>query len=557
MDTKLVYVKTPIGDEAVRQSTRVVQRNLRMVLVQVDGKLSIAELGAKIGNVGLVEGALQELEKGGFIAPTSESISTWAESDQRVESDQFAVLSQFSTFGPKSLSPSDTADASRAGKNFSSFGKPVFPAAHSIALEPPQFQPKHETEIRFDGHKPGVSILKWTGIGLMLMLSLLFGLAAFYPYASLKPAIEASASRYLLTQVRIGDVGVTFSPWPQLKLSDIKVGESADSRIEEVRIASPLALLGSGPHRISLVEVFGADFLANRVVALPMFSLPPGSAASNISLQEIRFSQMQITIRDLALRDLTGEIRFRPDGSIEKASFQAVDRSIQFSAAPTAHGIALSIEGLGWRPAGVLLSFDSLQARGVLKKDRLLIESLDTTFLGGILKGTWLFDWSNGLVIGGDASLSRLDCRKVSAAFAPLLKLEGDLGGTLRLRAGGSDWENMWQNVEVTLNAEVTRGILHGVDLGEAARRGVGSVARSGATKFDRLHTTMTINPRQLSGQDVQMNAGMMTASGQFVAKREGQVDGELIVGIQTSASTLRVPVRVSGVLPDLVVVGK
>lgn len=38
MDPKLVFAKTPIGDEAVRQSTRVVQRNLRMVLVQVDGK---------------------------------------------------------------------------------------------------------------------------------------------------------------------------------------------------------------------------------------------------------------------------------------------------------------------------------------------------------------------------------------------------------------------------------------------------------------------------------------------------------------------------------------
>ena len=32
MDPNLVFAKTPIGDEAVRQSTRVVQRNLRMVL---------------------------------------------------------------------------------------------------------------------------------------------------------------------------------------------------------------------------------------------------------------------------------------------------------------------------------------------------------------------------------------------------------------------------------------------------------------------------------------------------------------------------------------------
>ena len=46
MDQTLVFAKTPIGDEAVRQSNRVVQRNLRMLLVQVDGKLSVAELSA-------------------------------------------------------------------------------------------------------------------------------------------------------------------------------------------------------------------------------------------------------------------------------------------------------------------------------------------------------------------------------------------------------------------------------------------------------------------------------------------------------------------------------
>jgi hypothetical protein len=69
MDLGLVYVKTPTGDEAVRQSTHVVQRNLRMVLVQVDGKLSVAEMAVKIGNVQLVEDALRKLEEGGLHCP--------------------------------------------------------------------------------------------------------------------------------------------------------------------------------------------------------------------------------------------------------------------------------------------------------------------------------------------------------------------------------------------------------------------------------------------------------------------------------------------------------
>jgi hypothetical protein len=114
----------------------------------------------------------------------------------------------------------------------------------------------------------------------------------------------------------------------------------------------------------------------------------------------------------------------------------------------------------------------------------------------------------------------------------------------------------MWKSVEATLDADIARGILHGVDLGSAARRGAGAVIRSGSTKFDRLRTNMTINAQTVSGRELKLDAGVMTASGQFVANRERQVDGNLVVEVQSSVSGLRVPVRVSGTLPELTAFG-
>src|SRR5512139_2147599 len=122
MDKNLIYAKTPIGDEAVRQSTRVVQRNLRMLLVQVDGKLTVAELGNKLGDQKMVERSLRELEEGGFIAPILEAVSVWQESKLRVDRLKAAVVSGASTLGSKSLTQIDSDGPS---SNFSSFGKPV------------------------------------------------------------------------------------------------------------------------------------------------------------------------------------------------------------------------------------------------------------------------------------------------------------------------------------------------------------------------------------------------------------------------------------------------
>ena len=133
MDQKLIFAKTPIGDEAVRQSTRVVQRNLRMILVQVDGKLTVAELGVKIGDPRLVEGALSELEEGGYIAPTLEAVSVWQESKLRVERLKASAASGISSFGAKSGVPGDSRQETSAASNFSTFGKPILPAG-STAL---------------------------------------------------------------------------------------------------------------------------------------------------------------------------------------------------------------------------------------------------------------------------------------------------------------------------------------------------------------------------------------------------------------------------------------
>ena len=67
MDPNLIYVKTTAGENAIQERTRVIQRNVRMVLILVDGHSSVADLTRKIGNSQLTENALTELEGAGFI----------------------------------------------------------------------------------------------------------------------------------------------------------------------------------------------------------------------------------------------------------------------------------------------------------------------------------------------------------------------------------------------------------------------------------------------------------------------------------------------------------
>lgn len=558
MDPNLIYAKTPSGDEAVRQSTRVVQRNLRMVLVLVDGKVSVTELSAKIGNPRLVETALRELEEGGFIAPTIEAVSVWEESLKAAENEPpqsaASALSEFSTFGPKSIGAANSRATQSAASNFSSFGKPILPTtnrAAATANAPERVTPR-SPDLDHHGETPRFLRLRPVMLGGAAILATLVATALFYPYEQFKPDLEATASQLVDAPVRIDGVALAFFPSPHLKLTGVELGSPVDGKITEIRVSSPFSILGGGPHKISRIDISGASLAANRLVSLPMFR-GERFGDGNIEVSRIQVEKSQISLGEqLALRDLYGKVEFRSDGKIEKAVFETADRSLLVEATPSATGIGLSIEGRAWKPAGSSIVFASLQAKGLLQKEKLFVENIDTTFLGGLLRGNWLLDWSNGLSMAGDGSLIRLDSRKVSEEFAPSLKIEGDMTGTVRLRSVGRDWETLWTNAEAMLTTEITRGVLHGVDLGEAARRAGGSEVRAGSTKFDRLRSTISITPKQVVGREVHMDAGMVTANGHFVGERAGQVEGTMAVTLQTSVSSQRAAVHVFGVLPNL-----
>lgn len=519
-----------------------------MVLLQVDGKLSVDELAAKIGNPRLVETALRELEGGGFIVPL-QLLSSFPDTKGGLEprADQVSALSQFSTFGPRSQAMSEVWGAANSEvSNFSSFNPPSRPGA--VAARPAQGEVVETAQPREKRVFP-LRHVGWGALSLLLVLGLL---VLIYPYQRFKPGLEAAAGRLLQAPVRIAEVGVAFWPRPVLKLSGIRIGEAADSQIEQLRIASPLSLLGARPHVLPKLEVIGASFDADRLAELPLFRIGEAGPA----IQRMHIERLTITARDLALRELSGDLLFRRDGGLEKATLENAERSIRLEAASAPQGIQFSMEGYGWKPFGGGLSFDAMQAKGVLQKGKLLIHDLDTTLLGGVLRGGWLLDWRNGLIMAGEGSLSHMDCRRIGAAFAPALALDGELSGALRLRSAGADWAALLANVEAVLDADIARGVFHGLDLGEVVRRGVGQEVRGGSTKFDRLRASVSITPRQVIGRDIQMSAGMVGASGQFVAAAERPVDGSLVVTMQTSVATMRTPVRVGGPLSNLAAVG-
>jgi hypothetical protein len=187
----------------------------------------------------------------------------------------------------------------------------------------------------------------------------------------------------------------------------------------------------------------------------------------------------------VAFQDVFGDLVFRPDASLEKATIESADRSLLIEAQPSPLGIALNIEG--GLAAGRHDGFVCLAAGKGCPAIRQTPRSEHRHHIPGRHSARQLAARLEQWLGHGRRCKPEPDrYAQVGGCFVPSLKLEGDLRDAQatfqRPGLGG-----LWRNAEAVLNAEITRGTLYGVDLGEAARRHGVSEVRAGATKFDRL----------------------------------------------------------------------
>lgn len=549
MNSGLVYAKTPIGDEAVRQSTRVVQRNLRMVLVQVDGKMTVGELSAKIGNARLVENAVEELERGGYIVPLAKAAAAWELGIPKARKEQVSAISHFSTFGSGAANSGPISlGAQSQVSRFSSFGKPILPTAAPVA-EASDLRPEFEPEMHDDAPAPSSRLPRLLALGGVGLLAFLVLLAIFFPYGNYRADIERELGGMLAAPVTVGDVSLRLLPAPHLSLRGITIG-AAGGVIDAIEIHRPWGMILSGVAGIKDVTVTGARIPVEQLLVLPAIGQSPAMPLP--ALRQLTLSDFRVNAGNSIFFGPFGGRLLLSSGQLENASLETPDRSVLITARPLAQGIDLKMEGRAWRVPGVPVTFPVLQAKVLLEENRLQVGDIDASFFGGLLKGNWTLSWGAGLSMSGSGELTRLDLRRIGADLVPQMTAEGDLSGSIRIAARGDDWQALWRNASAQLQVDVTRGLVSGIDIGEAARRGPGSLVRAGATRFDRLQADVGVDAQGVSLRDIRLDAGLLTASGQLRVAPGGEVNGALVALARSSVSTTRVPLAVGGSLPTL-----
>ena len=559
MDDPLIYVKTPAGEATLLQRTRLLQRNLRMVLINVDGLATVSELKRRLGDSNMVESSLSELLRLALIEISS---------GERREPEETATAPGFLLERQQVETPS-TLDAptviegkKRSAAPFSAFYEKLaqWRERRKAATEEKAFRKIYEMPTEADTieqvklkrvRRGPRRVISWPLLLVMILAGgvfLLTLLAMLFPYQRYLPEMERRLSLALHDPVRIARAHFSVLPYPNITLEGISVGAEAYVTARAVRIVPNLFLLFAEMPVLSDVQVDGLMIRGQGILRSANWLRGATASDGGVRFQEVKLDDLAVEIGDATLDGLSGKVQLSAKGGIDKFVLQNVDHTLHLEVAPAAFGYRLSVLGNNWMmPFRPRLMLENFEAQGELSPGSLRFSRINGRMYEGIFDGTAQFDWSQATTLVSDINLSRASISKMFVALNPDLALQGDISGKLHLESRADGFSHLVDSLRVDGDFLVANGIINHFDLVEALRSN--RQTRGGFTRFERFSGSLQLEHQDYHLNRLKISSGLMQASGNLDIGPKQEIKGTMELSLKGSATLVKGSVGIAGTL--------
>jgi len=577
MSDEKVYFKTAAGEAAVRERTRLVQRNLRTVLILVDGLADMAALKNKAGDAAMVEAAVLELERMGLIETqdTQEAGNaggaprlTFEIADARPTSDRVeaAPVAEFPFTGGAGALPADTRSESFRHSGWLTKlrqhrqevrEEALYEEAYGRAVDTPApepFVPKAAPATA-----PGLRPKRKLRLGRLALIAALVALVlavlrvVFYPYDEYRPRFEEALTQVLGDPVSIRNLRVTFLPMPLIVLEKVSIGGTPPyATVDTIRLSPELSSL-FGEHRYRQAAVQGLTVSAAGVGRLSRWFKSAGSGKAAVDRMAIE--NLWFSAGGNSFGPLSGVARIDPARGIDQIQL-AGSGPVRVDAVPTPAGLSLTLSASNWlSPLQPPIKFTTLEVKGELGDGGFSMKKLEGLAYDGQFSGQGEISWRDGARLSLPLELRHVAVDKLVGILEGAPLLVGDVDAKLRITSHADSLPRLINNLHTEGSFTVARGQLKHIDLAEALKLGAQrppGVARGGTTGFEELAGSFSSDERAVRLTGMRMASGLMHASGAATLSRgtEPSINGAASVVINGSASVAAL-VAISGSARD------
>jgi hypothetical protein len=581
MDDSTLYDKTAAGEEAVRERTRLIQRNLRIVLIIVDGQTDVAEIKRKVGDSLLVESSLAELQAMGLIVPAREGTTT-AEAPPVQPPPPVMVVAPEPEPGPEPhpieveppkpvelpppsaekkpsfLARLDERWQERQQKIQINREEAAFERAFADEDEEEEedsepvgkvlpLLPANLAAMADFRHLPpptsraGKPLKKLAIAALVLLLATPLGLL-LYPYDMYRADIEQRLSAALQDTVKIGKVDVSFAPLPYITLHEVAVGAEPYATATAVRLLPEFGSLFDDRKILREVRVAGLNLLDRAIV--PVGRWFPADPAGRLTIRRLTFDDVSWTLGALRGEGWSGEAQLGDQGELTGIQLHNADGKGRAEFKPAREGLQVHLTFSDWTPPfREQLQFASLAMDGLAAPQGLRFDKIDGSAIDGRLEGSGALAWDNGLALSAQLAFRHMEMSGLMAALGSTSVIVGPVSGNLKLLSRGGSVGRLFDQLSAAGTFEASAGTLKHLGLVESLQ---GS-NRTGSTRFEKLAGEFSVGPGGTRLEKLQLTSGALRAGGRLELSTKGELGGRLDVELHGSGGIQRASLAVGG----------
>lgn len=573
----LVFVKTLQGEEEVRSRRLQMDRNVRLVLILVDGVSAVADLMAKVPNEN-VPSALAQLWRDGLIEPNSR---TSPPDDLPPDDDEMAAARQAVA---ESTPPPDPEPKTKPGRRAPPRVDPVvvipeaggpltvdpnspvasrsMPPVGAVTVAPITAEPVQRVremttaepvEPRAPRQPPAwlVALRNWRptvrsvpasaaavrkrGLVVLAVVAGLLVMTAGLPWVPLpwQPRSVSAALQeicgappgFFVTRMGI-------LPAPRLLIGPLTAKGRCTSPVERVEVRYGWAGALSGKAEPVRLTVRGLDLdLAQLRTWQPALRSTGATGLESVKLERatLRWSGQQ-------WEDLTGEAKLDA-GGVTSVALRNDTGTLQWLSERRGEGWGFELGLKPFKLPGAGIELADAQFRGTWFDNQITVSDVNVFTSGGRVRGNLVLTHADGEWRG----LGRLEVRQLDLALwagEHPVWASGDVDGAFDLLMRGTDPASVFKSSRLNGQMHVHDGILMGLDVLELAQSDSGRSPGGGRTLFVDLNAALQAGLTDWQLEGIRLRGAAMEASGRMQQLADGAIVGQLGVG----SAKLRLP---------------
>ncbi len=366
------------------------------------------------------------------------------------------------------------------------------------------------------------------------------------------PQIEKVVSARLQEPVSIKSIKFAALPLPHVTIDRITVGKTDDIKVETVTLTPDLFSLLGSTKVIKSIEIHSLILTQKAIDKIPAWSKSDDTKSPQqqpqVRVESIRLVNALVRHDKASFGPFDARVSLNSKGEPEDASIATQDGKLKASVKPDKSNYLIDASAKSWKlPIGPAIEFDELVIKGIATLSDADFSQVSAKLYGGTVNGKMTVGWRKGLQLKGNFDVNQVELKQLVPLLSPGTNISGRLSAKPVFSAAAAS--QLLNTLRLETPFDVQNGVLHGVDIKQAATHLIKQGATGGETRFDQLSGHLNMERGAYRFTQLKIASGSLAADGNVNISPKKELSGRINAQVKAVGTSVNVPLNVAGTL--------